>query len=95
VTDIRPFKEFVCAPPAMVADRFCAGLRVGDDCQAEVSVDKASTKYPGKCLKRSEERNYYQYGYRVATRDVLLCRPATPAPDKVFTAVGVLRKLAQ
>lgn len=92
---IRPFKEYVCTPPAMVADRFCAGLKEGDDCQAEISVDKASAKFPGKCQKGTEERNYYQYGYRVATRDVLLCRPVAPAPGKVFTAVGVLRKLAQ
>lgn len=92
---INIFKEFVCTPPPMVADRFCAKFKEGDDCQAHVSVGANGSLYPGKCLKRTETRNYYQYGYREAKRDVLLCSPVAPAPAKAFTPVGVLRKLAQ
>ena len=78
--------DTTCTPPAApLADRFCATLREGDACTAEATVgDAPPATFAGRCMRVKHESSYYRMGRRVATREVLQCNPASPAPARVF-----------
>jgi hypothetical protein len=67
---------WLCEPPPAVADRFCAGLASGADCRAEIMVGDRPQEFIGVCQPATQE---IRQNYR-ATRPVLQCNPAHPAP---------------
>lgn len=87
--------QFTCKPTLPPPpDRFCKEKKVGDACQAEVSVDGKRQFYPGICQKVSEKAGYYFQGRRTASREVIRCEP----PEKVehpVQRVNPLKKLLQ
>lgn len=81
-----------CKDPEPVADRFCAGRKVGDTCNAEFTVDGKQQSEAGRCGVTTEEYSYYQYGRRTATRRVVLCQPLQAAPAAVFEKAPLVDK---
>lgn len=82
-----------CQSVARVHDRFCQGQAVGASCEAEASVDAKLSRQTGVCQEVTQESRYYQYGYRIATRQALLCQPIKPTPARQYKPVSGFRKM--
>lgn len=68
-----------CTPQAPLADQFCGGKKVGDACQAELSLEGSRAAYGGRCIAETQEGSFYHYGHNPKQRAVILCQPVKPA----------------
>ncbi|MBK8073659.1 MAG: hypothetical protein IPK34_17290 [Ramlibacter sp.] len=76
-------QELTCRTPPVVADRFCAARRAGDDCTIEGVVGDAQPEtvmYAGRCEQLTQQYPYVNDGLRTAKREILQCKPLTVGP---------------
>ena len=93
--DVLRGQGWVCTEPAVVSDRFCKGIEVGQRCVAEVFLDGRSERFDGVCKRLTEKQGAYFRGRRTLTRPVLSCEPERPVPPVTLTPVSAWRKLFQ
>lgn len=72
-----------CESTSPVVDRFCSNKEVGDTCAAEILRKQIKETYPGRCIREADMKPYYSWGYRVATREIIICKPDNPVVRKL------------
>lgn len=87
------YGEMSCIDPPPVADRFCAGHKINDQCTAVFNIAGNDKSEVGRCRITIEERKNYEYGHQLATRRVLQCLPIRPAPASIIKALPLSKKL--
>lgn len=86
-------QKYNCTPLNPVpADQFCTGRPVGGACTAELTYKGQKEKHAGICRKVTETEEYYHWGHRTMTRDVIRCEPPS-IPERTYTPVSWTEKL--
>lgn len=86
---------WLCGERPVVADKYCRGRQVGQQCTLNYSLDGQEKTFSGICRRDLEFQSSYYQGRRTLTRVTLMCEAAQPTPALVLKPLSAWRKLVQ